>query len=277
VGRGDRTRGRASWGPTASRPWRAPELRTAPRPPSQAGQAPWPPAGEGGGQGGRAPRRGEHATPRGGDQASLGEAARRASAPGPTASEGAARDARAAPHAMAELRPRRAAGHPTAREGNQGGRDEGGEGGEAYHGTGVEQTDTTVAVLGDESDGERRKKRRGGEGDEQGVTPGLIGGPHMQRRRLPNRLPHQQGERAAPTRWRLDRAELGRRGSGPRREGEGGEGEAGRGKKTAAQPLTPGQPTTRKRGRGKGQAVAGLRPGSGPKRGGFGFFFLFSI
>jgi hypothetical protein len=121
VGRGDRTRGRASRGPTASRPRRAPGLRTAPRPPSQAGQAPWPPAGEGGGQGGRAPRRGEHAAPRGGDQASLGEAARRASAPGPTASEGAARDARAAPHAMAELRPRRAAGHPTAREGNQGG------------------------------------------------------------------------------------------------------------------------------------------------------------
>jgi hypothetical protein len=99
----------------------------------------------------------------------------------------------------------------------------------------------------------------------------------MQRRWLPNRLPHQQGERAAPTRWRLDRAELGRRGSGPRREGEGGEGEAGRGKKTAAQPLTPGRPTTRKRGRGKGQAVAGLRQGSGPKRGGFGVFFLFSI
>jgi hypothetical protein len=41
---------------------------------------------------------------------------------------------------------------PRARETREG-RDEGGEGGEAYRGTGVEQTDTAVAVLGDESDG----------------------------------------------------------------------------------------------------------------------------
>jgi hypothetical protein len=87
---------------------------------------------------------------------------------------------------------------------------------------GVERTDAAAAVLGDESDGERRKKHRGGEGDEQGATPGLTGGPHMQRRQLPNRLLHRPDERAAPTRWRLGHAELGHRGSGPRHEGEGG-------------------------------------------------------
>jgi hypothetical protein len=50
----------------------------------------------------------------------------------------------------------------------------------------------------------------------------------MQRRRQNHHL-HRPGERAAPTRWRLGRAELGCRGSGPRHEGEGEEGEAGRG------------------------------------------------
>jgi hypothetical protein len=61
------------------------------------------------------------------------------------------------------------------------GRDDGGKGGEAHRGTGAERMDETTAVLGDESDGERRKKRRAadragrrekcvswGEGDEQG-------------------------------------------------------------------------------------------------------------
>jgi hypothetical protein len=49
--------------------------------------------------------------------------------------------------------------------------------------------------------------------------------------------------------------------------------------KTAAGPRTPGRPTTRKRGRGKGQAAAGLRQGSRPKREGGGGLggFLFSI
>jgi hypothetical protein len=68
--------------------------------------------------------------------------------------------------------------HPAAREGGRDGRDEGGEGGEAYRGTGVERTDAVAVVLGDESDGERRKKHHGEE-DEQGAIPRLTGGPHM--------------------------------------------------------------------------------------------------
>jgi hypothetical protein len=60
-------------------------------------------------------------------------------------------------------------------------------------------------------------------------------------------------------------------------KGKGLEGEACRGEKTAAGPRTPGRPTTRKRGRGKGQAAAGLRQGSRPKRGGFGGFFSYFL
>jgi hypothetical protein len=51
----------------------------------------------------------------------------------------------------------------------------------------------------------------------RGRPQGLTGGPHARRRWLPNRLPHLPGERAAPSRRRLGRAELGRRGFGPRR------------------------------------------------------------
>jgi hypothetical protein len=167
--------------------------------------------------------------------------------------------------------------HPAAREGGREGRDEGGEGGEAYHETGVERTDAAATVLGDESDGERRKKRHGEE-DEQGAIPRLTGGPHMQRRRLPSRLPHRPGERTAPTRWRLGRAELGHRGSGLRREGERGEKQAA-GRETVAGPQTPGRPTTRKGGGGKGRPRLGCAREAGPReRGGgvWGFSYLFS-
>jgi hypothetical protein len=131
-------------------------------------------------------------------------AARRAPAPRPTASGGAVRDAGATPHAMAELRPRRAAPHelrprhPIAREGNHGGEGRGRRGRRGLPRDGVERMDVAVAVPGDENDGERRKKRRGGERDEQGATPGLTGRPHMQRRRLPNRL--CTGRASAPRR-----------------------------------------------------------------------------
>jgi hypothetical protein len=70
---------------------------------------------------------------------------------------------------MVELRPRRAVSHPTVRGENQGG-----EGGEAHRGMGAERMDALTSVLGNESDGERRKKRRGGEGDEQGTTLGAY-------------------------------------------------------------------------------------------------------
>jgi hypothetical protein len=45
----------------------------------------------------------------------------------------------------------------------------------------------------------------------RGRPHGLTGGPHAWRRRLPNRLPHLPGERAASSRRRLEHAELGRR------------------------------------------------------------------
>jgi hypothetical protein len=165
--------------------------------------------------------------------------------------------------------------HPAAREGGREGRDEGGEGGEAYHETGVERTDAAATVLGDESDGERRKKRHGEE-DEQGAIPRLTDGPHMQRRRLPSRLPHRPGERTAPTRWRLGRAELGHRGSGLRREGERGEKQAA-GRETVAGPQTPGRPTTRKGGGGKGRPRLGCAREAGPRErgGGFGVFLIY--
>jgi hypothetical protein len=67
--------------------------------------------------------------------------------------------------------------------------------------------------------------------------------------------PHRSGERAMPTRWRLGRAEPGRRGSGPRHEGEGGR------KKRAA-----GGRGKRRLGRGR---LAGPRREKGEGRGGW--------
>jgi hypothetical protein len=106
------------------------------------------------------------------------------------------------------------------------------------------------------------------EGDEQETTTGLTGRPHMQRRRLPNRLPHRPGLRAAPTRWRLGRAKLGRRGAAPSwvvaapaqdAKGEGGrEKQAARGGGRRLGRGAIGRPTTRKGG-GEGQVVARLR------------------
>jgi hypothetical protein len=228
----------------------------------------------------RAPGRG----PRGRDgreRASRGGAARRAPAPGPTASGGGGGGRpprRGTPGSRRTPWPsfgRAEPRHPAAREGGREGRDEGGEGGEAYHETGVERTDAAATVLGDESDGERRKKRHGEE-DEQGAIPRLTGGPHMQRRRLPSRLPHRPGERTAPTRWRLGRAELGHRGSGLRREGERGEKQAA-GRETVAGPQTPGRPTTRKGGGGKGRPRLGCAREAGPRErgGGFGVFLIY--
>jgi hypothetical protein len=186
---------------------------------------------------GRAPGRGPRGWDRG-EQASRGEAtrpeprvARRAPVPGPTASGGgggggaAGRPGgarRGTPGSRRTPWPssdRAEPRHPVAREGGGEGRGRRRRRGLPWDG--VERTDAVTAVSGDENDGERRKKHRG-EKDEHGVIPRLTGGPHLQRRRLPNRLPHRPGERAAPTRWRLGRAEVGRRGSGPRREGEKG-------------------------------------------------------
>jgi hypothetical protein len=101
----------------------------------------------------------------------------------------------AAPDAMAEPRPRRAAPSGRAR-GRQGGEGRGRRGRRGLLRDGGRGTDAATAVPGDENDGERRKKRRGGERDEHGATPRLTGGPHMQRRRLPNRL--RTGRASAP-------------------------------------------------------------------------------
>jgi hypothetical protein len=157
-----------------------------------------PPAGEGGGQGGRAPRQGKN----------------------------------------------------TAHEGGREGRDEGGEGGGAYRGTGVDRTDAATVVLGDESDVDRRKKRRGGERDEQGATPRLTGGPHMQR--LPNRL--RIGRASAPRPRAGGWAAPSWATAVPTQDAKGGE--AGRGGKRR---LGHGRLAGPRRERGEGQATAGLR------------------
>jgi hypothetical protein len=116
-----------------------------------------------------------------------------------------------------------------------------------------------------------------GEGDEQGATLGLTSGPHMQRRWLPNRLPHRPGERAAPTRWRLGHAELGRHGSGPRREGEGRSRPRGGG---GGRRLGCGRLAGPRRETGEGERAgrSWAAPGKPTQeRGVWGFFFLFFI
>jgi hypothetical protein len=96
---------------------------------------------------------------------------------------------------MAELRPRRAA--PSGRtRGRQGGEGQGRRRRRGLPWDRVERTDVATAVSGDKNDGERRKKHCGEE-DEQGAIPRLTGRPLMQRRRLPNCLPHRPGERFA--------------------------------------------------------------------------------
>jgi hypothetical protein len=148
------------------------------------------------------------------------------------------------------------------------GRGEGGEGGEAYRGTG--------------SSGRTRRQRfratrMMGRGERN-----IVGEKEMNRGRL-------WGLRAGPTcsgggcrtasapAGRARRAELGRRGSGPRREGEGGrsrprgeERRLGRGRLAGPR---------RQNGEGEGQAAAGLRQGSQPKRGEgiWGFSYLFFL
>jgi hypothetical protein len=135
-------------------------------------------------RGGRGPGRARRDAGWGG-RASQGGAARRASAPGPTASGRATpgqhaersvpgRAGRARLRATRDARPAGRAPWPSsghaeprairlrARETREG-MDEGGEGGEAHRGTRAERMDATIEVLGDESDGERRKKCCGGE------------------------------------------------------------------------------------------------------------------
>jgi hypothetical protein len=257
----------------------------------------------------RTPRRVEHTAPRGGGvgRARAGpRATRRASAPGPSASGRATpgqHAERSAPGRTGRARGRaapdaRAAGHapwlssghaePQAIRPRAGktreGRDEGGEGGEAHRGTGDERMDATAAVLGDESDGERRKKRHGGEGDEQGTTSGLIGGPHMQRRRLPKPPPAPAGRAR-----RAHALAVGPRRVGPpqlrpktrRRRGDAGH-RGGRRLDRGA----PGRPTTRGGREGGGQVGRAARAQKGRAspwakkpagKGGFEVFPIFHI
>jgi hypothetical protein len=175
------------------------------------------------------------------------------------------RPRRAVPHAMAELQPR----HPIAREGNQGGEGRGRRGRRGLPRDGVERTDAAAAVPGDENDGERRKKHRGGERDEQGATLGLTGRPHMQRRRLPNRL--CTGRASAPRRVGPPRLRpKTRRGRGEKQAAGGG---------TAAGPRTPGRPTTTKWGGGRaGRGWAAPGKPTQERGGDLGFFlFIFPV
>jgi hypothetical protein len=70
---------------------------------------------------------------------------------------------------------------------------------------GVERTDATAAVSNNENNGERGKECRG-EGDEQGTTARLTGGPHAQRRRRLGNCPARAGGRSGRAVGRLGRA-----------------------------------------------------------------------
>jgi hypothetical protein len=172
------------------------------------------------------------------------------------------RPRRAVPHAMAELQPR----HPIAREGNQGGEGRGRRGRRGLPRDGVERTDAAAAVPGDENDGERRKKHRGGERDEQGATLGLTGRPHMQRRRLPNRL--CTGRASAPRRVGPPRLRpKTRRGRGEKQAAGGRNG----GWAADAWPAHDD-----KMGRGKGRPRLGCAREANPREGrGFGVFPIY--
>jgi hypothetical protein len=279
--------GRVALGPSRGRARRA-RCRGEPRP--------WAaPVGEGGGRGGRASRRGE------GVSGELGRGhARQGRAKGVRAGAdrerachvGAARRAvragRARGRAAWDTRATSRAPWPSSdrveprairsrvRETREG-RDEGGE---AHRKMGAERMDATATVLGDESDGERRKKRHVGEGDEQGTTSGLTGGAHMQRRWLP-KPPPAPAKRAR----RAHALAAGPRRVGPprlrpktrRRRGERGKQVSGG---AAAGRGAPGRPTTRGGAGGprrEGPKKPGLHlgPKSQQERGGFEVFSYF--
>jgi hypothetical protein len=167
-------------------------------------------------------------------------------------------------------------------------------------GRGAERMDATTAVpRGRDGSGrlQARERHEGRRREEcaswgememnRGRLRGLQAGPTCSGGGCQNHHPHRPVERAAPTRWRLGRAELGRRSSGPRCEGKGGKGGAGHGGKTVTGPrgawLAYDERGERRRGAGgpcrEGPKKPGLHfgPKSQQENGGFCGFFLFSI
>jgi hypothetical protein len=132
-------------------------------------------------------------------------------------------------------------------------------------------------------EGAERIARRGRGKMNMGRPHGLTGGPHARRRRLPNRLLFQPGERAVPTRRWPGHAELGRHGHETGLGQGRREGAAGWGAGPPSQPKAGGEGVSwAARGEseaGRGWAVTRRRP----KRAGGGgnsltyLFSLFSI
>jgi hypothetical protein len=155
---------------------------------------------------------------------------------------------------------------PAAREGE--GRGEGGEGDGAYRGTGSSERTRrrrfrTTRTMG------REERNVVGEGDEQGTTARLTGGPHAQRRRRLGNRPARAGEGSGRAVGRLGRASAKR----PKARGSF----RGPGGRRAAGPQAPSRPKTReKRGGGGKEARLGHAQEKRPKREEKGFFlFIF--